>query len=61
MGLWFLVGGDVLAAVNDVPVTGWMRLVEYLELHAQAGDPVTLTLVRENREIRVEVVLGVQP
>lgn len=57
----FLVGGDVLTAVNDVPVTGWMRLVEYLELHTQAGDLVTLTLVRENQEIRVEVVLGVQP
>lgn len=57
----YLVGGDVLTAVNDTPVTGWMRLYEYLELNTQAGDTVTLTLLRDNQEIRVELTLGVQP
>ncbi|MBE7533514.1 MAG: trypsin-like serine protease [Chloroflexi bacterium] len=57
----YLVGGDVLTAVNDTPVTSWMRLHEYLELNTQAGEMVTLTLLRDNQEIRVELILGVQP
>ncbi len=57
----FLVGGDVLTAVNDTPISGWMQLYEFLELNTTAGQTITLTLVRQTEEIRVEVTLGVQP
>ncbi len=57
----FLVGGDVLTAVNDTRISSWMQLYEFLELNTTAGQTVTLTLVRQSQEIRVEVTLGVQP
>jgi S1-C subfamily serine protease len=57
----FLVGGDVLTAVNGTAISNWMELFEYLELNTKAGETVTLTLVREQQEMAVELTLGVQP
>lgn len=57
----FLVGGDILTAVNGEPVSDWMHLFEYLELHTKAGETVTLTIIREDQEMSMPLTLGIQP
>ncbi len=57
----YLVGGDIVTAVNDKPVTDWMSLFEYLELETQVGDSVTLTIIRDGQTIELELTLMAQP
>lgn len=56
-----LAGGDIIAAIDGVPISDWNSLTEYLELNTQVGDTVTLTLLRDGREMMVEVTLAAQP
>lgn len=57
----FLIGGDIITAINDQPVRGWNSLLEYLELHTQVGQVVTLSLLRDGQPLEVEVTLAAQP
>ncbi len=54
------VGGDVVVAADGEPVTGFEDLRAFLG-QAQPGQEVTLTLLRDGREISVEVTLGERP
>lgn len=56
-----LIGGDIITAVNDEPITDWNHLSEYLELNTRVGETITLTLLRDGREITVELTLAAQP
>jgi S1-C subfamily serine protease len=56
-----LVGGDILIAIDGAPVRDWNRLLEYLALNTQVGDTVTLTLIRDGRELELPVVLAREP
>jgi S1-C subfamily serine protease len=56
-----LIGGDIITAIDGVPVTNWNSLTEYLSLNSQAGDVVTLTLLRNGRELQVDLTLARQP
>jgi serine protease Do len=56
-----LIGGDIITAIDGVPVTNWNSLTEYLSLNSQAGDAVTLTLLRNGRELQVDLTLARQP
>jgi S1-C subfamily serine protease len=51
-----LILGDIILAVNGVPVQDWNQLRDEVEKHA-AGESVPLTLLRENEQVVVEVVL----
>jgi S1-C subfamily serine protease len=57
----FLIGGDIIVAVNEVAVTDWNSLSEYLELETQVGDVVTLSLLRNGRSLDIELELAAQP
>ena len=54
------VGGDVITAVNGTPVDDAAQLQD-LVLSQQAGDTVTLTIVRDGQEQQVDVTLAVVP
>lgn len=56
-----LVGGDIITAVNDEPITDWSHLSEYLELNTRVGETITLTLLRDGQEMAVELTLAAQP
>ncbi|MDW8318816.1 MAG: trypsin-like peptidase domain-containing protein [Anaerolineae bacterium] len=56
-----LVGGDVLVAIDGVPLRTWEDLDAYLQERAEVGQTVTLTLWRNGRQIELPVVLGEQP
>ena len=53
-------GGDIIVAVNGRPVASGTDLTVALNRY-QAGGEITLTVVREGREIRVAVTLEEWP
>jgi 2-alkenal reductase len=60
-GLSMLVGGDIVIAINHVPVKGFDDVVNYLASHTSVGDVVTLTILRGAQEIDVGVTLEERP
>lgn len=57
----YLVGGDIITAVDDQPVNDWDSLTRYLELHTAVGDMITLSLLRNGRPLTAELTLLPQP
>lgn len=56
-----LIGGDIILAVNDQPIDGWLSYLEFIELQTNVGDVVSLTLLRDGQEITIELPAGAQP
>jgi 2-alkenal reductase len=54
-------GGDIVIAIDGTPVRRFEELVGYLVTKAAPGQTVTLTVLRDNEEIPVDVVLGTRP
>jgi serine protease Do len=54
-------GGDIITAIDDQPVVRFEDLVSYLVTKAAPGQTVTLTLLRNGEEMKVDVVLGTRP
>ena len=52
-----LVGGDVIVALDGKPISSFDELLTALEQH-QAGDTVTLSIVREKKRREQPVRLG---
>lgn len=57
----FLIGGDILTAINGTPVTTWNNLSQYLELNTQVGDSIRLSILRDSQTLDVELTLAAQP
>ncbi len=55
------VGGDVIVAIDGQPVNGIDDLVTYLGRHTEAGQKVTLTVLRHGKEETVKVTLAARP
>ncbi len=56
-----LVGGDILTAIDGAPLKSWDDLDAYLAEHTEVGQRVTLTVLREGQERKIEVVVGEEP
>lgn len=54
-------GGDIVTAIDGEPVRRFEELVGYLVTKTSPGQTVTLTVLRDNEEITVDVVLGSRP
>ncbi|MEM2904621.1 MAG: trypsin-like peptidase domain-containing protein [Candidatus Bathyarchaeia archaeon] len=55
------VGGDIIIALNDTLVRNGDDLSAYLEARTTPGQTVQVTLLRENVEQTVQLVLGKRP
>ena len=51
------MGGDVIVALNGKPIASFDELLNALEQH-QAGDTVTLSIVRGKKRLEQPVRLG---
>lgn len=61
-GLPFWIGGDVVTAIDGVPVRGMNDLITYLVTETRPGDGVVLDLIRDGGErAEIRVVLGSRP
>lgn len=56
-----LVGGDIITAVDNTPVTDWNNLTKYLELSTQVGQTITLSLLRDGQPLEITLTLSAQP
>lgn len=54
-------GGDVLTQIDGQPVQDFNGLQTYLESHHQVGDEVSVTLLRDGRELELKVTLAEDP
>ncbi len=54
-------GGDIITAINEMPVRRFEDLVGYLVTKAAPGETVTLTVLRAGETIEVPVTLGSRP
>jgi S1-C subfamily serine protease len=54
-------GGDLITAIDGVPVVRFDDLLVHLERYTSPGDTVILTVLRDGKEIEVEVVLAPRP
>ncbi len=57
----YLVGGDILTAIDGVALKKWDDLNAYLEEKAAVGQQVALTLVRNGKEQTIAVTLADTP
>ncbi len=60
-GLQTIVGGDVITAVNSHNISSMADLIAYLELNTQAGQTVTLSIIRNGQTMSVQLTLGTRP
>ncbi len=57
----YLVGGDVITAVDGKPTAKWEDLNSYLEAHTEIGQTITLTVVRDGKEMTIKATLADTP
>ncbi len=56
-----MAGGDLIVAVNDLPLRNFSDLLSYLVLNTSPGDTVRLTLLRGGEEKEVSLTLAARP
>jgi S1-C subfamily serine protease len=57
----YLVGGDILKAVDGKALARWEDLSAYLEEQREVGQSVTLTVLRDGKELTLSVTLREMP
>jgi len=60
-GVQYRRGGDIVTAIDGVPVQRFEDLVSYLVTRASPGEEVTLTVLRGEETLELPVVLGARP
>ncbi len=57
----YLIGGDILTAIDGVPLKSWEDLDAYLQENTEVGQTVTLDILRDGKPMKVQVQLGEEP
>ncbi|OQA94434.1 MAG: Serine protease Do-like HtrA [Chloroflexi bacterium ADurb.Bin222] len=57
----FPVGGDIIIALNGVPVKTYSEFSIYLELNTRVGETLSVTVLRDGQEQLIPVVLEERP
>jgi 2-alkenal reductase len=55
------IGGDIIVAIDDVPVRDFDEMIIYLTNETEVGQKVTLTIVRGSKETKITLELGARP
>ncbi len=56
-----VLGGDIITAIDGVPVDSFDALLEYLAANTRVGQQVTLTINRDGQVLDVPLTLGRRP
>jgi S1-C subfamily serine protease len=60
-GGYLLIGGDILTAIDDQPITTRDQMTIYLENNKRVGDQVKLSLIRDGQPITLTATLTARP
>jgi S1-C subfamily serine protease len=55
------VGGDIIIAINGTDIRGAQELTIYLETQTTVGQAIQVTVMRDGREMTIEVQLAERP
>jgi 2-alkenal reductase len=61
MGETIAIGGDIIIAINDHAVIDFPDLIAYLIRETEAGETVTVTIIRDGAEMDIPLELGERP
>ena len=61
LGVPVKAGGDIIVAIDGYPLRNFDDLIAYLVRETEVGQEVTLTVVRDGKEMQVPVTLGERP
>jgi S1-C subfamily serine protease len=56
-----LTGGDILTAMDGNALRGTEDMVKYLETKTKVGQTVSLTILRDGKELNIQAQLSEQP
>ena len=56
-----VIGGDVIMAIDDELINNFDDLISFLSRRGEVGKTVMLTVIRDGREMQVELTLGPRP
>jgi 2-alkenal reductase len=54
-------GGDLIIAIDGEPIYKFADLLSYLFKYTNAGQSVTLTVIRDNEEVEIPLTIGARP
>ncbi len=60
-GIPMQAGGDIVIGINDRQVKRFDDLINYLASFTSVGDVVTLTVVRDGKQLKIDVTLEERP
>jgi 2-alkenal reductase len=55
------LGGDIITAIDGVPIHNFDELLGYLVSNTSVGQTITVTLVRDGQTLDLPVTLGARP
>lgn len=56
-----IIGGDIIVAINGVRITNLDNLSTFLEEHTLPGDVITVTIIRGNQTMDLQLTVGTRP
>jgi S1-C subfamily serine protease len=58
---WSVIGGDIIIAVDGTRIINGDSLMSYLEQNTTPNQIITVSIVRDNKQIDIPVELGMRP
>jgi serine protease Do len=60
-GLTAYVGGDIITSIDGITVKDYNTLISYLLMHTKVGQKVSLGIIRDGKNMTVDVTLQARP
>ena len=60
-GMQIVAGGDIIVAIDGYEIHDFNDLIAYLIRETEVGQKITLTILRDGKELKVPVTLGERP
>ncbi len=60
-GTQISIGGDIITAIDNLPVTSFEDLVSYLARETRPGQEITLDILRDGKSMQLTATLGARP
>ena len=60
-GMPFILGGDIIVGIDGRPVKVFDDLLGYLGRYTEPGDTITLTVVRDGKQLEITLTLEPRP
>jgi 2-alkenal reductase len=60
-GMQISIGGDIITAIDELPVTSFDDLVSYLARETRPGQEISLDILRDGKAMQLTATLGARP